>query len=282
MGEKLTEWHIRKWGGWQIILYNRLAPKIKPNKKLLDQVFWNMPNPSNLLLILDENGFKGTKGAAFCRKLEKYITCVSDRECFSRALWPTQPNRPRFPEWDYAVVLPRKSIEFIEKEPVYFTLLLRHELEHVTLYSSNYDTFALHAGWLFDNLKRLTYAKEKWRYSFPVEKHCYKKGKQLAITLFSKQKLANAIEKVSALESEANNLDFFNWIKILSTKETCVNLRKDFIEFCRPYKEDLRKIFDKDLEDWDKANRGKLTMREPLGIRINNFEDMFDLNYKNQ
>lgn len=282
MDEKLTEWQIRKWGSWQIVLYDRLATQINLNTNLLDQVFLNMPNSSKLLLILDENGFKGTKGAAFCRKLEKYISCVSDRKCFSRALWPEQPNRPKFPEWDYAVVLPRKSIEFIEKEPVYFTLLLCHELEHVTLYSSDYDTFALHAGWLFGNLKRLSYAKEKWRYSFPAEKHCYKKGKQLAIALSSKQKFTNAIEKVSALESEANNLDFFNWIKILSTKEICVNLRKDFIEFCRPYKEDLRKIFDKDLKDWEKANRGKLTMSEPLCVKIKSFEDMFDLNYKIQ
>lgn len=280
MNEKFTEWEIRKWGGCQIVLYDRLATKINLNMNLLGKVFRNIPKISKLLLILDENGFKGTKGAAFCYKLEKYIRCESNRKCFSRALWPEQPNKPKFPEWDYAVVLPRKSIEFIEKEPVYFTLLLGHELEHVELYSSDYDTFALHASWLFDNLKRLTCAKEKWRYSFPVEKHCHKKGKQLAIALSSEQKFINAIEKVSALESEANNLDFFSWIKMLPPKETCVKLRKDFIDFCEPYKEDLRKIFYKDLEDWDKANRGKLTMREPLGVKINNFEDMFDLNYK--
>jgi hypothetical protein len=250
------------------------------DRKLLQEIFERRSNGQELLLVLDEKGFEGKKGAAFCRKLEEYIHRGNDRECFARALWPEQPNRPKFPEWDYAVVLPRKSVEFIKREPVYFTFLLGHELEHVELYSSNYFC-ALHASWLYDNLGRIQSAKSLAKcYTFPSEEHCHREGKKLAIALFSEGQFKKAIERVSASVSEKENRDFFSWLKILSEKKPDFNLRKEFIDFCQPYKEELRKIFDGYLEKWKKAQRGELTMDKPLAVEIKNFENMFELNYE--
>jgi hypothetical protein len=278
MCNKHAEWEICSLGNWNVVLYDKLFPNIRFNMELLDKIFRQRLNVFKLLLILDENGFKDKKGAAFCYKLQQYIRCVTDRKCFSRALRTDMPIRPNFPEWDYAVVLPRKSVKFIKKEPAYFTFLLGHELEHVELYSSDYDTFALHAGWLFDNLKRLPYYKEEWRYTFPVEKHCNKTGKKLAIALFSEQQFIDAIKRVSESKSEEKNQDVFSWLITVPQEKPCLNLRKEFIGFCEECKEDLRKIFDKDLDDWEQT--GKRPQDKPFAAEINNFEDMFDLNYK--
>ena len=278
------EWEICKWGNWEVILYDRLSPKIKLDECLLNRIFKLRPKARRLLLVLDEKGFKNKKGAAFCCKLEQYNRS-DDRECFSRALWPEQPKLPelpKFPKWDYGVVLPRKTVQFIQKEPAYFTFILGHELEHVELYSSDYDTFALHGSWLHDALYDPC-RRPKWiqefpqEYKFPIETHCHREGKRLAITLYSKQEFREAIEKVSTCESEKENRYLFSWVKPLSLESTSTNLRKGFIDFCQPYKRALRNLFDKDLKKWEE--KGRRDQCKPLAAEIKYFDNIFDVNY---
>jgi len=270
------EWEICKWGNWEVILYDRLSPKIKLDECLLNRIFKLRPKARRLLLVLDEKGFKNKKGAAFCHNLEKCIGS-DDRICFSRALWPEHPKLPKFPEWDYGVVLPRKTVRFIQKGPAYFTFILGHELEHVELYSSNYFC-ALHGSWLYDNLERLTYVEDLPKcYTFPIEKHCHREGGKMAISLFSEQHFIDTIEKVLTCESEQKNINLLRWVKPLSEEEPCLNLRKEFIEFCQPYKGALRNLFDKDLKEWKKE--GRRGQYKPLATEIKNFDDIFDVNY---
>jgi hypothetical protein len=126
-------------------------------------------------------------------------------------------------------------------------------------------------------LGRLPGAKEEWQYKFPIEKHCDREGKKLAISLFSEQHFIDTIEKVSTWKSEQKNINRLRWIKLLSEEEPCLNLRKEFIEFCQPYKGALRNLFDKELKELEKQRSGDLY--KPLAAEINKFDDIFDANY---
>jgi hypothetical protein len=185
----------------------RLRNKANVCEAFLDDIFSKsgLDNRELLLMLEDKNGYGyGTNGL----RASATSSCAFDQNLFKSGndpvtnvttTWETVPCRRdielidlvQLAEWDAVVCVPKITTDRWKNYKPYFAFVLGHELEHVKVIRENLK-FHMCATRLLDwkdaiFVKAGIDYKSKKNWNFPLEIHCDKKGKKLAIDLLGQE-----------------------------------------------------------------------------------------------
>ena len=142
----------------------------------------------------------------------KNITIYQDIDSYRRDI--LQIDLIQSQEWDAVVYIPKKTTEKWKDFKPYFAFVLGHELEHVKIIRENLK-FHFCATWLYKFNVNIfkesgTDSNSLKKCKFPLELHCNKQGKKLAINLFNKTKFDDCLIVLKQKKDEEfrNLLDF--------------------------------------------------------------------------
>jgi len=248
--------YILRYNNLEIILCNRIETWQWPNdliEKIFNKTkerFKELNNPIKVLLVFHEQGFKGTKGVAFCNKLQKYVNGTEDdperRKCFHFALCGKYFPAPAS-DWEYAVIIPKKTADYAKDFPAIFASILFHEFEHVHLYHKNFQLFAINSSFLYDGMESKEICNEmgktiESKYCFPIEQYCDAVAKRSTMELYN-----NLEEHLDKLIEGTNGKDYWEHIKKVSpdfADKSEFDLYHDVLNFCSPYKGLYKDFYD--------------------------------------
>lgn len=266
----------------------RLRNKVNVCEAFLDDIFsYSGLDGRELLLILDDKNGDGY-GANGLRA-SATSSCVFDQDLFPSGnnaatnVTITQETVPRrgdmeiidliqLTEWDAVVCVPRITAEKWKDFKPYFAFVLGHELEHVKIIRENIK-FHMYATWrphyecnIFDEVGLNCKSRKTW--NFPLELHCNRKGKKLAIKLFGEKEFRNCFNSLRASKIETYE-------------------HKSYLTFVRkklkrgPYTENIWQSVCHDIRDYYYNKRLKTAAHEIWKNRKSNGDEIaeqFDVN----
>ena len=225
----------------------RLRNKANVCEAFLDDIFSKseLDNRELLLMLEDKNGdgygANGLRASATSSRVFDPILFPSGNNPDTNVttIQKTVPCRwdmeridlQQFDEWDAVVYVPKITTDKWKEFKPYFAFVLGHELEHVKVIRENVN-FHMCATWLLDCNNDICAkagidyeSKKTW--NLPLELHCNKKGKKLAIDLLGKD-------------------EFDKCFKVLEENET--QGHKEYLAFIRdelqgePYTDSIREL----------------------------------------
>lgn len=235
-------------GGVTVMLHN----KAKVDVAFLDDIFFKSGlDDRELLLILDtEDGFgckeKKLRGLTFSStiltdpKVSPYgydPGTNKTRISLKQQYWGYMRGigLGQIGESDAVIYIPKMSTEKWKDFKPHFAFVLGHELEHVKVMREDIE-FHMCVTWLFDyNCKIFKEvgldcsAKKKW--NFPLEKHCHKKGRKLAVNLFGKSRFNECLSSLKKQETKPSYRETLDFLLGLEGEpyegDTCRSILKE-------------------------------------------------------
>lgn len=239
----------------------RLLNKAQVDEAFLDKIFSKSGlDNQKLLFILD------TKDGFGCKKNEwrgvtlpsdvfsdskdyqagynaaKNVTIIREVDLFRRDM--DTIDLLQKDEWDAVVYIPKITAERWKDFKPYFAFVLGHEFEHVKVIRENLE-FHMCATWLYDYNCNIfqeagTDCKSKKKWKFPLELHCNKQGRKLAIDLFGKEEFDNSLASLMPLETKEHQ-EYLAFIRKLESEpykdniweSICCDIRNDYNEKLR-------------------------------------------------
>ena len=133
--------------------------------------------------------------------------CIINRfRAYTKPSYPYGQTPSKY--WgDASVYVPKMTTDKWKDFKPYFAFVLGHELEHVKVIRENLK-FHMCATWLLLDCNCKIFGKvgidckSKKTWNFPLERHCNKKGKKLAIDLFGKEEFNKCFKVLKENETQ--------------------------------------------------------------------------------
>jgi len=209
-----------------------------------------------ILLVLHDNSLPG-------KNLQG--VCVASQLINFAPVYTGICSCPNSAKWDCCVAIDRKWCITRDEFPAYFTYLLGHEFGHAYICLSDI-TLHIHCCLIHRWISLASKKVIQYEHELPSEQLFDQFGKYLSFKLHVDKKLEYEID---SLKETANNIEksHLEIIQKLTPKNEFKGLRKQIVDFSRPYKDELIKCWKEDYK-----RKGS----DSLASLISNYDELFE------
>ena len=238
----------------KVTLINRA--KIDLDEEYLNRfISYTNPSDGNIVLVLHDNSLpENNQGVCCPSQLKEFASEYLDIDPFLRS------NR-----WDCLVAIANKWCIKWDVYPAYFTYLLGHEFGHAHICISDI-ALHIHCCLVHDWIKAASRNEIQFQRFLPNEQLFDQYGKFLSIQMHGDEKLNFEIDSIKK-GIGVNDLERLKSIKELAPKHELDGLRDLLVTFSLPYKEELIKCWQMDVQQ---------NGSESLASYINNYDELFE------